>query len=118
MKKFWTSGEPFIWLTGGALALSLLMVVGLIGLILYNGLGFFWPASVVRITLKDGKVLTGPLVAREGIPGKPGEYRIKIKVGNRDLYGADFVWVGRGEHRDARLSARRRRHRPDGVGHA
>jgi phosphate transport system permease protein len=93
MKKLWTSGEPFIWLTGGALALCLLMVVGLIGLILYNGLGFFWPASVVRVTLKDGKVLTGSLADREPIPGKSGQYRIKLKVGNRDLYGVDFVWV-------------------------
>jgi phosphate transport system permease protein len=93
MKKFWPSGEPFIWLTGGALALCLLMVLGLIGLILHNGLGFFWPATVVQVTLKDGRVLTGPVVAREAIPGKPGDYRIKVKVGNRDLYGADFVWA-------------------------
>src|SRR5262249_45773980 len=93
MKRFWASGEPFIWLTGGALSVSLLMVVGLIGLIVVNGLGFFWPASVVQLTLKDGKVLTGPIVAREAIHGKPGQYAIKIKVGNRDLYGFDFVWV-------------------------
>ena len=42
-KRLWSGGEPFIWLTGGALALSLLLVAGLIGLILVNGLGFFWP---------------------------------------------------------------------------
>jgi phosphate transport system permease protein len=93
VKKLWTSGEPFIWLTGGALTLSLLMVAGLIGLILYNGLGFFWPASVVRLALKDGKVLTGSIVEREPVPGRAGQYRIKLKVGNRDLYGVDFVWV-------------------------
>jgi len=93
VKKLWTSGEPFIWLTGGALAISLLMVGGLIGLILYNGLGFFWPAAVVQVELKDGKVLTGPIAAREAVPGQAGQHRIKIKVGNRDLYGADFVWA-------------------------
>ena len=49
MRKLWRSGEPFIWLTGGALALSLLLVAGLIGLILYNGLGFFWPKDVLRV---------------------------------------------------------------------
>jgi phosphate transport system permease protein len=103
MKKLWASGEPFIWLTGGALALSLLMVMGLLGLILYNGLGFFWPASVVRITARDGKVLTGAVVAREAIPGKAGEARIKIRVGNRDLFGADFVWVD-----EASIAARER----------
>ena len=69
------------------------MVAGLIGLILVNGLGFFWPADVTRLTLRDGKVVTGQIVEREAIPGKPGEHRIKLKVGNRDLYGADFVWI-------------------------
>ncbi len=93
MKKLWRSGEPFIWLTGGALALSLLLVAGLIGLILYNGLGFFWPKDVLRATLADGKVMTGQLADREPVPGKPGQYRIKLKVANRDLYGADFQWV-------------------------
>ena len=93
MSKLWQSGEPFIWLTGGALALALLMVAGLIGLILHHGLGHFWPKSVLEVGLKNGTVLTGQVVERESIPGKLGEYRIKLKVGNRDLYGADFVWI-------------------------
>jgi phosphate transport system permease protein len=101
MSKLWKSGEPFIWLTGGALAIALLMVLGLIGLILSNGLGYFWPRAVLEVTLTDGKVLTGQVVEREAIPGKPGEYRIKLRVGNRDLYGADFTWV------DERQIARR-----------
>ena len=91
--KVWRSGEPAIWLTGGALTLSLLLVAGLIGLILVNGLGFFWPARVVRLTLADGVAMTGQIVEREAIPAKPGAYRIKLKVANRDLYGADFQWV-------------------------
>jgi phosphate transport system permease protein len=100
MKRFWRSGEPFIWLTGGALALALLMVAGLIALIVVNGLGFFWPEGVVRLTLQDGKSVTGQIVEREGIPGKPGEHRVKMKVGNRDLYGADFVWVDESQVKD------------------
>ncbi len=39
MTRFWKSGEPFIWLTGGALALALLLVAGLVALILASGLG-------------------------------------------------------------------------------
>ena len=97
MKRVWSSGEPFIWLTGGALTLSLLLVAGLIGLILYNGLGFFWPRDVVRLTLVDGAAMTGQIVEREPVPGKPGQYRIKLKVANRDLYGADFQWVDEGK---------------------
>ena len=91
--RVWRSGEPYIWLTGGALALALLLVAGLIGLILVNGLGFFWPRDVVRLALGDGKVVTGQIVDRESVPNRPGEHRIKVKVANRDLYGADFQWV-------------------------
>ena len=116
MKRVWSSGEPFIWLTGGALTLSLLLVAGLIGLILYNGLGFFWPRDVVRLTLADGDVLTGQIVEREPVPGKPGQYRIKLKVANRDLYGADFLWVDEGQIARARVSRRRRRDRADASG--
>ena len=93
MKRLWKSGEPFIWLTGGALALALILVVGLVALILANGLGFFWPGDVVRLTLADGTVHTGFVREREPVPARPGEYRIKLQVANRDLYGADFRWV-------------------------
>jgi phosphate transport system permease protein len=99
MKKFWKSGDPFIWLTGGALAFSLVMVVGLVLLVLVNGMGFFWPKDVVRLTLTDGKVVMGQVTEREAIPqpgappGTPPRYRIQMKQGNRELYGADFVWV-------------------------
>jgi len=99
MKKFWKSGDPFIWLTGGALALSLIMVAGLALLVLVNGMGFFWPGELVRITLAADRVVLGQVVEREPVPrpeappGTAREYRIKVKQGNRDLYGADFVWV-------------------------
>jgi phosphate transport system permease protein len=99
MKRFWKSGDPFIWLTGGALALSLVMVAGLVLLVMVNGLGFFWPSPIVRLTLADGQVLMGQVTERERIPqpgappGTPERYRIQLKVGNRDLYGADFGWV-------------------------
>jgi phosphate transport system permease protein len=99
MRKFWKSGDPFIWLTGGALAFSLIMVAGLVLLVLVSGMGFFWPKDVVRLTLTDGKVVIGQIMGREVIPepgirrGAPRKYRIQVKQGNRDLYGADFIWV-------------------------
>jgi phosphate transport system permease protein len=93
MRRLWRSGEPFVWLTGGALALALIMVGGLIAIIVWNAAPFFWPADVVRLTLENGRVLTGPVTDRERIPGRDSAWRVKIKVANRDLYGADFVWV-------------------------
>jgi phosphate transport system permease protein len=99
VKRFWRSGEPFIWLTGAALAFALLMVAGLLGLVLVNGLGFFWPRAVVRLAVTDGTAVLGELVEREAIPepgappATPPRYRVKVKQGNRDLAGVDFVWV-------------------------
>lgn len=97
MNRFWKSGDPFVWLTGGALALCLLMIVGLVALILVNGLQQFWPSNLTELELKDGQKVLGEIWNREEIPGKftEGEqqHRIRVKVGNRDLYSLDFRWV-------------------------
>jgi phosphate transport system permease protein len=91
-------GEPLIWLTGSALGISILMVLGLVALILMNGLGFFWPSPLEKVTLKDGGVFLGELSAEEPIPA-PGtpehlkHQRIQLKIGNRDLLGFDFKWI-------------------------
>jgi phosphate transport system permease protein len=92
-RGLWRSGEPFVWLTAGALATALVMVGGLLAIIVVNAAGFFWPSDVVRLTLKDGTVLTGPVAQRERVPGTADSWRLKINVANRDLYGADFVWA-------------------------
>ena len=63
------------------------MVAGLVGIIMVNALGYFWPAALMRATLDDGKTVTGQVVERERIPGPAGGFRIKLQVGNRDLYG-------------------------------
>jgi phosphate transport system permease protein len=99
MRGVWKSGEPYIWLTGAALAGALLMVAALVLLVLVNGMGFFWPRDVVRLSLSDGRTVMGEVVEREAIPAPgapaatPRRYRVKVKQGNRDLYGTDFVWV-------------------------
>ena len=101
MKKFLDSGSLFIWLCGGALGLSLLMIGGLLVVIIINGMGYFWPKDLIQFTLQDGSVVLGEWVATETIhgsesPAKPkGKERIQLKVGNRDLYGLDFRWVDR-----------------------
>ena len=102
-KNFWKSGDPFIWLTAGALAVSLLMILGLVALILANGLHQFWPADLVEIRLRDGQRLLGEVWDREEIPGEvegpvgSGAHRVRVKVGNRDLYPLDFRWVDESE---------------------
>ncbi len=99
LKKFLSSGTLFIWLCGAAVAASILMVGGLLLLIMVNALGFFWPQSLYEITLKDGTRLIGELSGQEVIPNSAtsqypeGQTRMRLKVGNRDLYGLDFKWV-------------------------
>jgi phosphate transport system permease protein len=92
-------GEPMIWFTGSALGISILMILGLIGVILWNGLSFFWPVALEQVTLRaDGGVFLGEQVNREPIPnpGQPdhnARHRILLRVGNRDVYGFDFKWL-------------------------
>jgi phosphate transport system permease protein len=91
MKHFFGSGELFIWGCGAGLSLSLLMIGGLLVLILLNGFGHFWPADLVELTLKDGKRVIGQLAGEEVSP--KGIQRIRMKIGNRDLYGLDYRWI-------------------------
>lgn len=101
MKRFWKDGDPWIWLTGGALAACLIFVTGLVALITFSGMGFFWPAPVERLKLQDGTVLLGSIVNSERNPNLPKSVpdkdamRIQVRQGNRDLNGAEreFVWV-------------------------
>ncbi len=44
-------GAPLVWLTGGALATALVMIIGLLVLVFYQGLQTFWPQPVVQLEL-------------------------------------------------------------------
>jgi phosphate transport system permease protein len=109
MRKWWGSGEPWIWLNAGAAAISLVMVVGLILVIAARGLGHFWPAPVMEATyappgqepvqvlgeVTGRETVTATVVADAGQPVPEGEAiigRWLVKLGNRDLDGRDFSW--------------------------
>ncbi len=96
-KGFLRSGDPFIWMTGGTLAFSLLMIAALIWIVGANALGFFWPDQLRAVDLQDGNKLLGAIRTQEAIPQSVGEgqeqYRTQFQVANRDLYGSDFRWV-------------------------
>jgi phosphate transport system permease protein len=94
-------GRAMTWLTGGTLALNLLLIVGLLGLLIWNGAGYFWPRPLALVTLQDGTRYLGEIHAREQrpgtLPGAAAEYRLQLKTGNRDIDGADFRWVDESE---------------------
>ena len=98
-KKFLASGNVFIWGCAAGVSVSLLMVFGLLLLIMINGLAYFWISDIVELTLKDNQHVIGQLAGREVIPrsvtpDRPeGKGRLRVKIGNRDIYGLDFKWV-------------------------
>jgi len=110
MKKWFKSGSPWIWLSGASVSLSLIMVVGLVGLIAVKGLGIYWPGTLHQYEfLKQdgskeyiiGEVYDSELVSRERLKdsgtiisgSEEWISRILIKTGNRDIYGSDFRWI-------------------------
>ena len=92
-------GSGITWVRDGRRVLATPhLKAGLVSVILVNGLGFFWPKQLLQVTLEDGRVYLGEQVGYEAIPD-PGQddhlqhHRIQLKVGNRDLYGQDFIWI-------------------------
>lgn len=113
MKNWLKSGAPWIWLNGGAVAISVIMVVGLIGLIAIRGFGHFWPAEIASVQIIDeqgqSQQVLGQIVRSQNVPARvladsgavfPVGFDIEselverflIKQGNRDVTGRDFVW--------------------------
>ncbi len=105
------SGTPWIWMNAGAVSIAVIMTLGLLAIIAVRGLAHFWPADVIVADYSmpgaEMRVLAGEVVQAEEVPrarlaasGLPvnvegGEFMTRelLKVGNRDVYGADFSWV-------------------------
>ncbi len=107
------SGRVASWICGGALAIQLLALAGMVALLAANGLGYFWPRAIWELSLADGTRMLGEIHEREAIPAEPGHFRLRLRTANRDLSGADFTWVdeaaitGREVPEDAVLVERR-----------
>lgn len=104
--------EPALWGFGGALAIGIILIAGLLFMITWNGLTTFWPKPIAVVTLVDGTKIAGE-------PTRDSEYRVGedvlaplsasqqeriaqdngfanrtlYKTANFDLYGNDFRWV-------------------------
>lgn len=100
-RGFWAEGVPFVWLSGIAVLLLIGMIVGLVGLILANGITNFWPSSMAKFTMKDGTYVLGQIIRQETPKEAEKGSRTQIKVANRDLYGLDFKWI---DDRDVALT--------------
>jgi phosphate transport system permease protein len=98
-------------MTGMGLAVGLLMIVYLLGLILVQGVGAFWPRRVVLLELKAGRAARmpdTPVLAGEIVKLQRKESHVisadapaaakdatewQLFVGNKDVYGLAFRYI-------------------------
>ncbi|MCF8198152.1 MAG: phosphate ABC transporter permease PstA [Sulfuritalea sp.] len=109
MRNWFKGGEPWIWMTAGAVALSLIAVYAVVWMTAARGLVHWWPIQVAEtiFTAADGSKtrLIGEVRDREEVSIlrlRESGYRIDttdkfttrylIKQGNRDITGTDFKW--------------------------
>jgi phosphate transport system permease protein len=108
-------GEPMLWLTGGALTICLVMIIGLLALIFHQGVTTFWPAPLVQITTLEDRTFMGEVAreetfapaenvftqlapevaeqARRTVAANDGTaHRRLVRIGNFELTGEHFNW--------------------------
>ncbi|MCK9238587.1 MAG: phosphate ABC transporter, permease protein PstA, partial [Thiopseudomonas sp.] len=71
LRKWFASGSPWVWLNAGAVAISVVLVLGLLGVIASRGLVHFWPASLQEYQYTDSSgvqmAVLGERVQREQV---------------------------------------------------
>lgn len=110
IKQWFRSGTPWIWLNGAAVAINLILVFGLLAMIFFRGMGYFWPKDVMQADyhptpeenirligeIHDVAQIGGRRLQDSGVPveNADAEYvRYLMKTGNRDSLGLDFRLV-------------------------
>ncbi|ENY70333.1 phosphate ABC transporter permease [Aeromonas diversa CDC 2478-85] len=111
MGKWFKSGTPWIWMTAGTVSMSLIAVLGLLLLIGWRGLIYFWPHPIYQWQVQDQsgaqQSIIGELYDEELVPverlraaglalaGEERESltRYLVKTGNREFVDLDFRWV-------------------------
>jgi len=103
---FWRRGEPLVWASAAALATMLLLLATLLGVIAVNGLGVFWPAPLVAVTLADGTRLLGQRTGSDVNPDT-GVRSVQFKTANREFAPGrlDFRWIDEAKIRHAERPA-------------
>ncbi len=122
----YAEGEPMVWLTGGALAMALLMIVVMLLYVAGMGAANFWPQPIVEVRTAAGALHLGEVtrkqsyqppvaalkalapdvqanVQRELAANEGLAQRRLIRTGNYDLTGTRFHWVS-----DYRVETERR----------
>ncbi|GIW79858.1 MAG: phosphate transport system permease protein PstA [Gemmatales bacterium] len=109
-------GEHMVWLTGGALVLAFVMIIGLLVLVFWQGGMTFWPKPIYEVQDVHGKWFLGEWSRsesfrpeRHAFANLAGDAAIRAKTlvekndgiarrrllrtGNRELTKRPFVWI-------------------------
>ncbi|AWB65515.1 phosphate ABC transporter permease PtsA [Saccharobesus litoralis] len=110
MNKWFKSGSPWIWMTAGAVSISLISVIGLLLLIAWRGLVYFWPSDIIEFSIEQNNqkyTVIGEVYDSEEVPTsrlrqagveltnyqQDTVERFLIKTGNREFVELDFRWI-------------------------
>ncbi|MEZ8144520.1 phosphate ABC transporter, permease protein PstA [Enterovibrio norvegicus FF-33] len=110
MFKRLNRSSPWVWMTAGMVSLCLVAVLGVMLLIGWKGLAYFWPAPIYEFqveTQQGTETLFGEIYGVESVPAnqlkeagielKPHfdteQNRFLIKIANREREDHDFVSV-------------------------
>jgi phosphate transport system permease protein len=91
-------GEPWMWITAGSLALTIVMIVGLLAFIAVRGAATFWPVPLELVTFADGRRLLGEVTQREAAVAPRGEMagrpaRRLVRTGDFAATGTHSEWI-------------------------
>jgi phosphate transport system permease protein len=109
MRNWYKSGEPWVWTTAGAVALSLVAVYAVVWLTAARGLTHWWPKPITEVTyqerggatirligeIRDKEEVSAARLREQGYVIESKDVftdRYLIKLGNKDLTGVDFKW--------------------------
>jgi phosphate transport system permease protein len=110
-------GETFVWVTGMGLTIGLTMIVFLLGLVVYHGVGVFWPRRVALVEFRedrgtrfrDGTQVLGIVTIEQqrdirdltpeqlASPSRADRREKQLFLGNRDAYGQSFAFFSVGD---------------------
>ena len=90
-------GEPWVWLTGGALALAIMMITGLLAFIAFRGASTFWPVPLELVELADGRRVLGEVSEREAAQAATAKAaghgsRRLVRTANFEVSGNHYEW--------------------------
>ncbi|NGO38684.1 phosphate ABC transporter permease PstA [Limisphaera ngatamarikiensis] len=118
MPRVRVPGEPWVWFTAVGLTLGLAMILGLLGLVLVEGLRAFWPRRVWELTLRPAGEGAAPVrlvgervrdrekagVLPSAVGAKPVPREWQMFLGNKEVYGQSFRYVDVADIAEVRLA--------------